>query len=146
MNRRLIAGFVLLTSALGGLASGPAASAATRHVTVRHWIGTWRGKASQNPAAPPGDPKNPYKVVVIVRTVSKHTIGTVKYPDWKCSYTLVKKSVTPAKLTFLMKVLHPGPFDCVSTETVVMQSTKKGASYKGTFGGGTETGTVSKAS
>jgi hypothetical protein len=89
---------------------------------------------------------NPYGVVVTIRSVSKRTIGTVKYPDWKCSYTLVKKSVTPGKLTFLMNVVHPGPFNCVSTETVVMRSTAaKIASYKGTYVGGTESGSVRKA-
>jgi hypothetical protein len=146
MNRLMIAGFVTLTSVLAGLASGPAASAASPHVTVRHWIGTWRGKASQTPMPPPGDPKNPYRLVVTIRSVSKRTIGTVKYPDWKCSYSLVKKSATAGKLSFLMKVVHPGPFNCVATETVVMRSTKKGASYKGTFDGGSENGAVSKAS
>jgi hypothetical protein len=146
MKRSLTTGFVVLVSVLAGLASAPAASAARSHVTVRHWIGTWRGKASQKPAAPPGDPKNPYKVVVTIRTVSKRTIGTVRYPAWKCSYTLVKKSASAGKLSFVMTVVHPGPFDCVSTETVVMRATAKGASYKGTFQGGTESGSVTKAS
>jgi hypothetical protein len=84
--------------------------------------------------------------VVTIRSVSKHTIGTVRYPVWKCSYTLVRKLASPRKLSFLMKVVHPGPFNCVGQETVALRSKVKGASFKGTFSGGTETGSVSKGS
>ncbi len=154
MTRPTLAGFALLASAIVGLASVPAASAAAApaissaagKVTVRHWLGTWRGKLSQKPAPLPGDPKNPYQVVVTIRSVSKHTIGTVKYPAWKCGYRLVRKSASPRELSFLMKVVHPGPFNCVGQETVVLRSKAKGASFKGTFSGGTESGSVSKGS
>jgi hypothetical protein len=154
MTRPMIAGLALLASAILGIASAPAvsasvspsASSAVGKVNVRHWLGTWSGKLSQKPAPAPGDPKNPYKVVITIRTVSKHTIGTARYPVWKCGYTLVKESATPKELTFLMKVFHPGPFNCVSRETVVLRSKAKGASFKGTFTGGTESGTVSKSS
>jgi hypothetical protein len=157
MARRLTIGFALLASGLLGLASVPAASASTAasalaaparngKVTVRHWIGTWRGKASQHPAAPPGDPRNPYKIVVTIRSVSKHAIGTVRYPAWKCNYTLIKRSATPKKLVLTMKVVHPGPFNCVSRESAVMRPSAKGASWHGTFEGGIETGSVKKSS
>jgi hypothetical protein len=162
MTRPMIAGLALLASAIVGIANAPAvsasvspsassatssaASSAAGKVNVRHWLGTWSGKLSQKPAPVPGDPKNPYKVVVTIRSVAKHNIGTVRYPVWKCGYTLVKESATPKKLSFLMKVFHPGPFNCVSRETVVLRSKAKSASFKGTFAGGTESGTVSKSS
>ena len=154
MTRPTLAGLALLASAIVGLAgvpaasasAAPAASSAAGKVTVRHWLGTWRGKLSQKPAPPAGDPKNPYKIVVTIRSVSKHTIGTVRYPSWKCTYTLVKKSASPRTLSFLMKVVHPGPFNCVNQETVVLRSKAKGTSFKGTFSGGTESGSVSKGS
>lgn len=155
MRRSLIAGFVLLASALTSVAGEPVATAfaspaassgSGARVTVQHWIGTWRGKISEQPPPPPGDPRNPYKVVVTIRSVSKRTIGTVRYPTWKCNYTLVKRSVTPGKLRFLMKVVNPGPFNCVNRETVVMRPKAKGASFKGTFASGIEAGSVSKAS
>jgi hypothetical protein len=154
MNRPLVTGFMLLASAIVSLTYGPAASAAasapasvaSSKATVRHWIGTWRGKVSQHPPAPPGDPRNPYKIVVTIRSVSKHTIGTIRYPAWKCSYTLVKTSVTAGKLRFVEKVVHPGPFGCVNRESVVMKPKAKGASFRGTADGATETGSVSKSS
>ncbi len=81
-----------------------------------------------------------------IRSVSKRTIGSVKYPAWKCSYKLVKKSASAGKLSFLMKLVHQGPFNCVSQETVVLRSKAKGASFQGTFAGGIESGPVRKAS
>ena len=65
---------------------------------------------SETPEAPPPDPQNPYKIVISVGSVTKHKVGTARYPAWKCNYTLNRESVSGQQLKMTATVINPGPF------------------------------------
>jgi hypothetical protein len=106
-----------------------------------NWVGRWSGEVSETPAPPPGDPKNPYKIVI---SINKDKKGTVDYPAWKCNYNLAVTAVSATKLNFTETVVNVGPYNCVSQETVVMKATSTGATFTGTAGADVEKGPVSK--
>jgi hypothetical protein len=101
---------------------------------------------SETPEPPPPDPQNPYKIVISIDSVTKHKVGTARYPAWKCNYTLTRVSVSGAKLNLTMTVINPGPFPCASQGSAVMRATAKGATWRATFTSEVETGSLKKAS
>jgi hypothetical protein len=140
-----VSSVVVLPSALIGTASAASlVHPSPASAGVKHWLGTWSGKVSQTPAPPPGDPQNPYKIIISINSVTKHKVGTVRYPAWKCNYALTRVSVSSNKLQLTMTVINRGPFNCLSAAGAKMQSTAKGASWRLTGGGVIETGPLTK--
>lgn len=100
---------------------------------------------SESPAPPPGDPRNPYKIVISIDSVTKHNVGTASYPAWKCNYTLTRVSVSGETLKMTATLKKQGPFDCVGQGSAVMRATEHGATWTLTYGG-VEKGPLKKAS
>jgi hypothetical protein len=100
---------------------------------------------SQTPAPPPGDPRNPYKLVISIGSVTKHEVGIASYPAWKCNYTLTRVSVSGETLKMTATLRKQGPFDCVGQGSAVMRATEDGATWRLTYGA-VEKGPLKKAS
>lgn len=147
-------GIVVLVTSFGFL-PGAQVATASASTLVRpgpaspgpsHWVGTWSGEVSETPELPPPDPQNPYKIVISIGSVTKHKVGTARYPAWKCNYTLARTSVSGEKLKMTATVINPGPFPCASQLSVVMRATARGATWRATSSGEVETGPLKKAS
>lgn len=153
MSRRWTVGIIALVTSFGFLPGAQVATASASSLVPaampgpNHWVGTWGGEVSSTPAPPPGDPQNPYKIVISIDSVTRHKVGTARYPAWKCNYTLTRVSVSGEKLKVAMTVINPGPFPCASQGTAVMRATAKGATWRAPFTSGfVETGSLKKAS
>ncbi len=140
-------GAIVLAGVQGAAASsGPSVRHAPASSGIKHWVGTWRGKASETPEPPPPAPQNPYKITVFVKSVTKSKVGTVRYPSFNCDYSLRLVSVTHKRLVVQMVLTKQGPYDCVSSERAVMSVTAKGAHWRGIYDGSSvETGWLRKA-
>ncbi len=128
-----------------GTAAGLAGAAAPRGSGISHWLGTWSGEMSQTPEANPPEPQNPYQISFSVSSLTTKKVGKVSYPQWECSGKLKRVSATASTLTLKEVIKTPGPFGCEG-ENVTIQWTGNGtATWTGTVGGISETGTVTKS-
>jgi hypothetical protein len=111
---------------------------------LSHWLGTWSGEMTQTPAPGPSDPQNPYQITFSVNSLTTKKVGNVSYPQWECSGKLKRVKATASTLTLKEVIKTPGPFGCEG-EGVTVQWTGNGtATWTGTVGGISETGTVTK--
>jgi hypothetical protein len=151
MASKWLAGALVATAATVAIPVGMCAASGLAGATVAphgsglsHWLGSWSGEMTQTPAPHPPEPPNPYQITFSITSLTTKKVGTVSYPQWECSGKLKRVKATASTLSLKEVIKNPGPLGCEG-ESVSIQWTGSGtATWTGTVGGITETGTVTK--